>query len=58
MNASVRTVSGTFTVVSRLSDSKLEELAKLLGLSKEAAAKLRDGNGLIVVGPLEDHKKP
>ncbi|MBN8901837.1 MAG: hypothetical protein J0H19_03705 [Rhodospirillales bacterium] len=58
MNASVRTVFGAFTVVSRLSDSKLEELVKLLELSDEDAAKLREGNGLVVVGPLADTKKP
>jgi hypothetical protein len=52
MNAVVKVVSGSFTVVCQVDDDKIDEIAKLLGLSDDDKAAMQGGNGLIVVGPL------
>ncbi|MDR3537844.1 MAG: hypothetical protein P4L71_15215 [Acetobacteraceae bacterium] len=52
MNARVKVVSGTFNIVGQVDDDKIDQIAKLLGLSDADKALLKDGNGLLVVGPL------
>ena len=49
MNASIRKVSGTYSVVQFVADDKLEQLASLLGLDDKQKAKLKS-NGPVIVG--------
>ncbi len=53
MNARVKVVSGTFNIVGQIDDDKIDQLAKLLGLSDADKAQLKGGSGLLVVGPLD-----
>lgn len=49
MNASIRKVSGTYSVVQFVADDKLEQLASLLGLDDKQKAKLKSNGPVIVV---------
>jgi len=49
MNAMIRKVSGTYSVVQFVPDDKLEQLAKLLGLDAGQAAKMKSNGPVIVV---------
>lgn len=54
MNARVKVVTGTFSIVSQVDDDKVDQIVRLLGLSDEDAQSLKGGSGLIVIGPLND----
>lgn len=49
MNAMIRKVSGTYSVVQFVPDDKLDQLAALLGLDAAAKAKLKANGPAIVV---------
>jgi hypothetical protein len=49
MNAMIRKVSGTYSVVQFVSDDKLDQLASLLGLDANQKAKLKSTGPVIVV---------
>lgn len=49
MNAIIRKVSGTYSVVQFVPDDKLDQLASLLGLDDAAKAKLKSNGPAIVV---------
>ena len=55
MNAMIRKVSGTYSVVQFVPDDKVDQLAKLLGLDAGQAAKLKSNGPVIVV--LDDEGK-
>jgi hypothetical protein len=55
MNAVIRKVSGTYSVVQFVPDDKLDQLAALLGLDDAAKAKLKANGPTIVV--LDDDGK-
>ncbi len=52
MNARVKVVSGTFSIVGQIDEDKVDQIAGILGLSDEDKKLLKDGDGLLVVGPL------
>jgi len=52
MNARVKIISGSFNVVGQVTSDKIDELARLLGFGEEEKATLKQGDGLVVVGPL------
>jgi hypothetical protein len=49
MNAMIRKVSGTYSVVQFVPDDKLDQLAALLGLDEAGKAKLKSSGPTIVV---------
>jgi hypothetical protein len=49
MNAVIRTVSGTFSVVQFVPEDKLDQLAALLGLNEEQKAKLKASPAMFVL---------
>ena len=49
MNAMIRKVSGTYSVVQFVPDDKLDQLAALLGLDDTQKAKLKSSGPAIVV---------
>ncbi len=55
MNATIRKVSGTYSVVQFVPDDKLDQLAALLGLDATQKAKLKSNNSVLVV--LDDDGK-
>jgi hypothetical protein len=55
MNAVIRKVSGTYSVVQFVPDDKLDQLASLLGLDDTQKAKLKTTSPVIVV--LDDEGK-
>jgi hypothetical protein len=55
MNAMIRKVSGTYSVVQFVPDDKLDQLASLLGLDPTQQAKLKSNASVLVV--LDDEGK-
>lgn len=55
MNAMIRKVTGTYSVVQFVPDDKLDQLARLLGLDATQAAKLKSNGPVVVV--LDDDGK-
>lgn len=55
MNAMIRKVTGTYSVVQFVPDDKLDELATLLGLDAAQTAKLKANGPVVVV--LDDDGK-
>ncbi len=55
MNAMIRKVSGTYSVVQFVPDDKLDQLASLLGLDASQKAKLKSNGSVLVV--LDDEGK-
>lgn len=49
MNATIRKVSGTYSVVQFVADDKLDQLASLLGLDASQKAKLKGGPVIVVL---------
>jgi hypothetical protein len=49
MNATIRKVSGTYSVVQFVSDDKLDKLAQLLGLDASQKAKLKQATVAVVL---------
>jgi hypothetical protein len=49
MNAMIRKVSGTYSVVQFVPDDKLDQLATLLGLDDTQKAKLKSNASVMVV---------
>jgi hypothetical protein len=49
MNAMIRKVSGTYSVVQFVADDKLDELARLLGLDDTQKSKLKSNGSVMVV---------
>jgi hypothetical protein len=49
MNATIRKVSGTYSVVQFVADDKLDQLAALLGLDDTQKAKLKSNSAVMVV---------
>ena len=48
MNATVKSVNGTFNVVSFVDQSKVDQLAALLGLTAAQASALKTGDVIVV----------
>lgn len=55
MNAMIRKVSGTYSVLQFVPDDKLDQLASLLGLDDSQKAKLKSNGSVMVV--LDDDGK-
>jgi hypothetical protein len=53
MNAIVKVISGTFSIVAQIDDDKIDQIAAILGLADADKASLK-GNGLLVCGPLPE----
>lgn len=49
MNATIRKVSGTYSVVQFVPDDKLDQLAALLGLDDTQKSKLKSNGSVMVV---------
>ncbi len=54
MNARVKVISGTFSIVAQIDDDKIDQIATILGLGDDDKASLKSCNGLVVFGPLPD----
>ncbi len=53
MNARVKVVTGTFNILGQVDDDKIDQIARLLGLTEAEKDSLKGGNGLLVVGPVD-----
>jgi hypothetical protein len=49
MNALIKSITGTFHVVQVVADDKIEQLAGLLNLDADEAAKLKASRSVVVV---------